>query len=151
MSKQKHLLVKRLAEKYFFEGCDLTAAQRTIISESKYSGVLDDEPGKFDNTLKKLLESYTSTGAPHERLHTPWVNKEAMSDLVDAVDIRFDLSAASEYRPDMFNSVDLNDLKNFIIKYTKENISDESTKEYVAKLIGSGDAKEIIRKLYLYY
>jgi hypothetical protein len=125
--------IKRLAEKYYYGNYKLTAKQRTILENSKYSKLLgpDRDYHEFDKILENFetssnIESGSVSDQPVARktkFHMFQTKLADLKDLIDEVEDNFFLGLEN-FGLDRYKRIDVNQLRSFIANYAKQHISD---------------------------
>jgi hypothetical protein len=127
--------IKRLAEKYYYGNYKLTAKQRTILENSKYSKLLGTERDYHE--FDKVLENFESSSniepgavsdqpvAKRTKFYMFQTKLADLKDLIDEVEDNFFLGLEN-FGLDRYKRIDVNQLRSFIIDYAKRHINDGS-------------------------
>jgi hypothetical protein len=145
--------LKTLAEAHVFTGRELSDEEYNALRESKYSHLI-----KRITTFEKLLEFATpNEGVSHElpksyRKFSGFnlgVNKQGVDHLIDMVEDHFHLGVDNSSTR-KFAEVNLEDLKNFILKHGDEEGFDRGTDERIHHIINkpNSDVYSIMKGLY---
>lgn len=147
--KEKNL--KRLAEQHFFLGKKLTPEETFLLENSKYKNIV-----KRDTKFSKMLEQYNygeqeepfkPRTVKRKRMYTPGIDKKAINDLVDDIEDKYNLGIDNP-SPAKYQTVNLDEVKQFIQQYADKNILDSSTAREIADVVDSDSVYTILHKLY---
>jgi hypothetical protein len=145
--------LKNIAEAHVYTGKELTDEEYNALKESKYSHLI-----KRTLNFDKLLEFATpteesATAAPKARRKYSGfnlgVNKQDVDHLIDMVEDRFKLGVDNSSTR-KFADVNLEELKNFILKHGDDEGFDTGTDERIHRIITkpNADVYSIMKGLY---
>jgi hypothetical protein len=152
--------IKQLAEDYFFRGKKITAEERNILKESKYSRVLRNDTPVFDSMFENVVTSmeeekdeapyrpFKAAKKPYSHFHTG-IQRKAVKDLGDEIDDALDLDITN-FSPSKFREVDVNVLKTLIKNYADKHVFDKVTKQFILD-IANDKTQDPIKILYRIY
>lgn len=127
--------LKHLAEKHFFLGKKLTIQEESALRSSKYADIV-----KVKSSFESLYEQVIDDApAPRQRKKSykhhfyTGVNKRDLIDLLDDIEMEFDLDI-NNGSPNKYASIDLQELKQFILRYASKNLLDDTTQAVVNKI-----------------
>lgn len=148
----KQINLKRLAERHHLLNTPITLQQRTLLENSKYAHVIDAENvrSKFDALFEQFAESDATpvtVPKPRARLSDPTIKRPVLRSMVDEVEDKFGLCAASTSHT-KFKSVDLQQLKQFIANFCDEEVYDKATTAFVHSLLDCDDIYSLMGRLY---
>lgn len=129
--------LKKLAEKHFYRGKDLTKEERFVLENSQFAGLVKLDKSDFSfykileqygeqNNIPSLTEAKPATKPFKRGYLNMGVNKRYLDELIDDVEEEFNLGVfnRSLYK---YESVDLERLKQYIDYHCQKNMID---KEY---------------------
>jgi len=146
--------LKNLAEAHIFTGRELTDEEYNLLKESKYASVI-----KRKTEFDKLLEfanpgevSYELPKSYQKRKYTGFnlgVNKKDVDHLIDMVEDRFNLGIDNPSTR-KFIEVNVEELKNFILKHGEDEGLDKGTIEHVHRIVSkpNADVYDVMKGLY---
>jgi hypothetical protein len=150
--------LKRLADRYFFSKASLTKQEKTLLENSKYSHIIEeDSDSKLDSLIKRvnggesfnLENEYSNPKKVKKSNAYSSLDKNELKNLVDGIDLEFhlDLSNPSPFK---YNKVDVQKLKDFIRKSINLYMNCMFTTEYVNNIINNDslESTEILGRLY---
>jgi hypothetical protein len=153
IKKEKQL--KKIAEKHYYRKVPLTLMEFNLLKSSKYSNIIDENNIKtFDTILEKSFKKdedfiqRPNLNIKKSNLYAG-LDKFAIEDLVDEIEIEFDLGVNNK-SPFKFRSIDVQDIKAFIIKYIRFNVTNKYTKQFLENIINDDNTSttNIMFRLY---
>jgi hypothetical protein len=147
--------LKNLAEAHVFTGRELTDEEYNLLKESKYAKVVTRKT-VFDKLLENALPGEEVThelpAAYQKRRYAGFsfgADKHAVDDLIDMIEDRFDLGVENTSTRKYAN-VNVDELKNFILKHDDEEGIDSGTVEHIHRIINkpNADVYSILKGLY---
>lgn len=147
--------LKNLAEAHVFTGRKLTNDEYNMLTESKYSHLIT-KSGKFDEIFENALppdEVSYKIPASYERRKLGFnlgVNKSAIDHLIDMIEDHFQLGI-DNVSTKKFMNVDVNELKQYILKHAEDEDFDAGTEERINKIVNKPncDVYDIMRGIYI--
>lgn len=150
--------LKRLADRYFFSKASLTKQEKTILENSKYSHIIEeDSDSKIDSLIKKvnrgesfnLEKEYSNPKKAKKSNAYSALARNEIKELLDYLEIKFhlDLSNPSPFK---YDNVDVQELKDFIRKNINLYMNCMFTLEYINNIINNDSLEniEILTRLY---
>ena len=148
--------LKYLAEAHFFAGKKLTDDEYNMLTESKYAHLIKKR-GKFDEIFESTLPAseevnYELPKAYQKRKYTGFnlgINKHDVDHLIDMVEDQFNLGIDNTSTR-KFMSVNIDQLKKYILAHVDEEGLDNGTKERIHAIVNKPDADvyDIMKGLY---
>ena len=146
--------LKNLAEAHIFAGRELTDEEYNLLKESRYANVVKRKT-EFDKLLEHALPTEVSYELPksyQKRKHTGFnlgVNKKEVDHLIDMVEDHFKLGIDNPSTR-KFMEVNVEELKNFILKHGDDEGFDKGTDEHIHRIINkpNADVYDIMKGLY---
>ena len=143
--------LKRLAEKHFYLGKELTPEETFLLENSKYKSIVKKET-KFSKMLEQY--SYGEQEQPFKvkytkrrRMSSPGIDKSVVRDLVDDIEDKFNLGIENP-SPGKYDSINVDEVKQFIQQYADKNLFDGNMLREVKDIMDSETVYDILHKLY---
>jgi hypothetical protein len=145
--------LKHLAEQHFFLGKRLTLEEAVLLKNSKYKNVVKAKD-KFTSLYEEATEDTLPPPRKRDRSYRHHfctnVNKRDIADLVDEIEIEFNLDI-DNISPDKYKQVNLDNMKQFISSYAGKNIMDDNTQCVIDEITRpESTIVDILHTLYTY-
>ena len=134
------LQLKKLADKYVHENNALTTKEYNILKESIYSHILEPRQSIFDTIVENAVEDPSLPVEEKEKHETDGtigsiaMDRNGLRDLIDELEIEFDLDEHLNCFPD-YDNVDMDKFRKFIAEYAANHIHDKHTLNQILKIV----------------
>jgi hypothetical protein len=149
--------LKRLAEKYYYGGYQITPEQRFLLENSKYAKLLSyDKGNEFE--FNKLLENYTEAMGIEDETLTPEPvakNKKfymfqndlgLIKDLMDMIEDKFYLGL-DNFGLNKYEKIDINQLRQVIQQFVQSHIRGGTLAGEITKAANRSTVRSIMYNL----
>lgn len=145
--------LKKLAEQHFYLGRSLTPEQKFLLESSKYKKIVKNKNTKFNKVMEQFSNfieeepQFKPRYVKRKRMAVPGINKSNINDLVDDIEEKYNLGIENPSHT-KYQSVDLEDLKQFITQFADKNVFDRPTQLEINDVLDSDSVYTILHKLY---